>query len=123
MRLLTSIALATAALTGCVIESDSSIRVSNRSDFEIHEMYVTPVHASTWGPNLLENDILMPDESMYVMLANGNYDALLIDETGSVCEVDNIDLTFEDADWVIRNSSCALFEQRAAAAAAANAKQ
>ena len=110
-----------ALATGCVIstDNDSSLLVSNRSDFEIHEMYVTRVDSPTWGPNLLGNTILVPGDSMYVGIDCGTYDAMLIDETGAVCEVHQIDLCFDDADWIIRNSSCAVFEERAAAAAAA----
>ena len=94
--------------------------VSNHSDFEIHEIYVTPVESSTWGANLLPfDDVLMPGESALVGLECGTYDAMLIDETGAVCEVTDVDLCFDDADWIITNRSCALFEARAAANAAA----
>lgn len=121
MRLVTSFALLlTVASTACVITpTDSSLYVENRSDFEIHEMYVTDVDSSTWGPNLLRGDILMPGESMFLGLECGTYDAMLIDETGAVCEVANVDLCYDDADWIIRNTSCTVFEARAAATAAA----
>jgi hypothetical protein len=122
MRFIPSIALVAcvAAASGCVItDLDSSLFVENRSDFEIHEMYVTPVSSATWGPNMLASDVLLPDESMYIALECGTYDALLVDEIGLVCEVYDVDLCFEDADWIIRNSSCAVFEERAALAAAA----
>jgi hypothetical protein len=119
MKLLASLATITALASGCVIsEQDSSLLVSNRSDFEIHEMYITAVDSPTWGPNLLSGEILYPDESVYVTLECGTYDALLIDETGADCEISNVSLCFDDADWVIRNTSCSLFQARAAAAAA-----
>jgi hypothetical protein len=117
MKLLITLAFAS-TLAGCVIsEQDSSLLVSNHSDFEIHEMYVTPIDSPSWGANLLGDSVLYPDESMYIPLACGTYDAMLIDETGAACEVMNVDLCFDDADWIIRNSSCEVFEQRAAAAA------
>src|SRR5512139_1557120 len=74
---LASLALVVGA-AGCVLETtDSSILVSNRSDFEIHEMYVTPVASSTWGPNLLGvGDVLMPGDSISVGLECGTYDAM-----------------------------------------------
>jgi hypothetical protein len=107
------------ATSACVIaDGDSSLRVSNDSDFEIHEMYVTPVSSSSWGRDLLGSDILFPGDTMYLEIDCGTYDAMLIDETGAVCEVLNLDLCFDDADWVIRNNSCGVFEARAAAAAA-----
>jgi hypothetical protein len=126
MRLLPSIAFlgfVAVATTGCVVVEDdgydSSLLVSNHSDFEIHEMYVTDVDSATWGPNLLGGAILFPNESVSLAIECGLYDAMMIDETGAVCEVSNIDLCFDDADWVIRNTTCSLFEARAAANAAA----
>jgi hypothetical protein len=120
MRNFPSLALLALLASGCVItSSDSSLYVENRSDFEIHEMYVTPVASSSWGTNLLGGDVLLPDETMAIGLACDTYDALLIDELGYSCEVHAVHLCFEEADWIIRNSSCAVFEERAAAAAAA----
>jgi hypothetical protein len=125
MRLLASLALCVAG-TGCVVSDyDSSLTVSNLSDFEIHEMYVTQIDSPSWGPNLLDGDILFPNESMQLAIDCNTYDAMLVDETGAVCEVSSIDLCFDDADWVIDNRSCEVFEKRAAekrAAAAAAAK-
>lgn len=115
MKLFTSLALVLSVASGCVV-ADSSLLVSNQSDFEIHEMYVTPVDSPTWGPNLA-GDILFPGESMYVALECGTYDAMLVDDTGAVCEVSSLDLCNDDADWIIRNNSCAVFEARAAAKA------
>jgi hypothetical protein len=124
MKLFTSFALVAclASASACVVTDDSSLLVSNHSDFEIHEMYVTDVGSPSWGPNLLGGDVLYPDESMYVVLDCGTYDAMLIDETGAACEVNSIDLCFDDADWIINNRSCDLFKARAAANAAATAK-
>jgi hypothetical protein len=114
MRLFPAIALLFVA--SC---TDSALFVTNDSDFEIHEMYVTDVRSSSWGPNLLDGEILFPGESLTLGLDCGTYDALLIDETDAICEVSNLDLCYENADWVIRNNSCAVFEARAAAAAKA----
>ncbi len=106
MRLV-AIALLTA---GC---ADSSLLVSNRSSFEIHELYVTQIENPSWGPNLLD-EVLQPGESFTLDLCCGTYDTMLIDETGAICEVPYVDLCFEHADWVIRNTSCEVFEARAA---------
>jgi hypothetical protein len=117
MLKLTSLALL-ASLTGCVVtttdDPDSSLFVSNDSDFEIHEMYVTEVSSPTWGGNLLGGSILFPGESMELGLDCNTYDAMLIDETGAVCEIQNVDLCFDEADWIITNRSCAVFEALAA---------
>lgn len=119
MRTLISIAALACFATGCVVTAasdDSSLLVSNHSDFEVDEIYVTAVNSSSWGPNLL-NSTLFPGESVYVGIDCGTYDAMLIDENGDACEINDVHLCFDDADWVIHNKSCALFEARAAAAA------
>jgi hypothetical protein len=120
--LLPTLALCLASTAACVIQTDgtdSSLFVANDSDFEVHEMYVTGSGNATWGPNLLRGDILFPGDSMELALGCGTYDALLIDETGAACEVFDLDLCFDDADWIIRNNTCDVFEARAAEAAKA----
>lgn len=117
MRLLPSIAsLLVIATTGCVFtDADSSLLVSNDSSFEIHEIYVTEVASLSWGANLLREDILFPGDSLSLAVDCGTYDAMLVDETDETCEISSIDLCFDDADWVIRDNTCAVFEARAAA--------
>jgi hypothetical protein len=90
----------------------------NESDFVIHEMYVTPVNSSSWGPNLIAGDVMFPGDQVFLDVECGTYDALLIDETDAECEVANLSLCFDDADWIIRNNSCSVFQARAAAGAA-----
>ena len=125
MQNLACLAVVASTLGGCVVTTttdddfDSSLHVENRSDFEIHEMYVTEIDSPTWGGNLLGGSILFPGQSMELLLDCNTYDAMLIDETGAVCEIQGVDLCFDDADWIITNRSCAVFEARAAAMAAA----
>ena len=124
MRLLTpSLVLLLSAATSACVLTDSSLEVSNRSDFEIHEMYVTPISSPSWGPNLLGGDILFPGDSMLLGLDCDTYDAMLIDETGAICEVSSVELCFDEADWIIRNNTCDVFEARAAKTAATAAPQ
>lgn len=106
---------------------DSSLVVDNQSDFVIEEVYLTSVGNPSWGPNRLGGDALFPDETLTLGVSCGNYDALLVDEDGVDCEINNIDLCLNDAVWVIRNNTCTVFgaaaKERAekAAADAANA--
>jgi hypothetical protein len=118
MRLLPSIAVL--AFAGCTVtEIDSSLVVSNRSDFEIDELYVTPTGSPTWGDNLLGRAPLLSGDDVTLGISCDTYDAMIIDETGAICEVDAIDMCFDNANWVIRNDTCSVFEARAAAAATA----
>ncbi|MBA3541441.1 MAG: hypothetical protein H0T79_17650 [Deltaproteobacteria bacterium] len=94
---------------------DSTLEVQNASDFTIEELYLTDVNSSDFGPNLLRGDVLFPDESFVLGVECGVYDALLIDESGTECELQSIDLCFDDATWVIQNNTCDVFAAARAA--------
>lgn len=116
-----------ACLTACAVDnsttSDSTFAVRNESDYEIHELYVTSVGSSTWGPNLLGGDVLLPDETIHLDIDCGTYDAMLVDETNTTCEISNLSLCFDDADWVIRNNTCTVFAAREGKSAGSDAPQ
>lgn len=106
-----------AVATGCAASTgaDSSLTVSNQSDFTIQELYLTDIGSSTWGRNLLAGDVLFPGEALSLGVDCGTYDALLVDETNVECELTGLDLCFNDAEWVIRNNTCSVFAARLAA--------
>lgn len=112
--LATAVATAT-ALGACVASTapapatDASLLVINESDYVIEEIYLTEVDNPSWGPNLLRGDVLYPGEDLLLGVPCDFYDALLIDEDGVECEIQSIDLCLNDADWVIRNNTCAVF--------------
>ena len=118
-----SFALSLAACGGgsgtVIIEDspDAALVVDNQSDFLIEELYLTDVNSSSWGPNLLFGDVLLPDETITLSVDCGFYDALLVDEDGVDCEIDDLDLCLNDAVWVIRNNTCSVFGAAAKARA------
>src|SRR4051812_9606224 len=97
--------------------ADATLSVDNQSDFVITELYLTDVGSSTWGPNLLAGDQLNPDETLTLGVDCSTYDAMLVDEDGVSCEVDDLDLCLNDAVWVIRNNTCTAFSAAAKARA------
>jgi len=117
-------ALGSLAIAGCSDDdsdsTDASLHVRNASDFSITEIRVTSVGSSSWGPNLLNGDILAPGETLTIDVTCSTYDALLVDEDGVDCQLHSVDLCFSDTDWVIQNNTCTAF---AAAAAARRAAQ
>ena len=118
-------ALGSMAVAGCGggggNDTAGSLNVHNQSDFAITEIRVTSVGSSTWGPNLISGDVLLPGESLTVDVNCDLYDALLVDETGVQCTVHDIDLCFNTADWVINNNTCPVFNIARAAREAAQA--
>ena len=104
-----------AAAPGCLIvtdddSSDATLEVANESDFAITDIYLTEVDNRDWGPNLISGDVLLPDESIVLVDINCDfYDAQLIDEDGVTCELYDLDLCLNDATWVVRNNTCAVW--------------
>jgi hypothetical protein len=125
LRLIASLCagLGSASLIGCSADvqvdspgPDSILHVENQSDFSVVTLQVAPVGTSTWGPNLLRNGALDPGDSIDLGVACDTYDARLIDETGVDCQLHDVDLCLNDADWIIRNETCVQFREAAAAA-------
>lgn len=114
-------ALCAVATAACSVQTspDSTLSVRNDSDFSIVEIHVTPIGKSTWGPNLLSSD-LAPGETLVLGIDCGTYDALLVDESGVDCELHDLNLCLNDADWIIRNETCNVFSVAQAAREAAN---
>jgi len=122
-------AIALGVAAGCSDDDDfiaeASLVVVNQSDFAIYEIYLTEFDNPDWGPNLLGGDVLLPTEELVLGVPCDFYDALLVDEEGVECELFDLDLCLNDATWVIRNNTCAVFrdaaKERAAAPQAAQA--
>jgi hypothetical protein len=100
--------------TACTTSAGASLHVINDSDYVIVELYLTDVGSGQWGPNLLGNNPLRVGEDLFIDVQCGNYDALLVDEKNVDCELHGLDLCLNNAQWVIRNNTCAVFGARKA---------
>ena len=85
---------------------DATLTVVNNSDYAIAELYLTSSADLGWGSNQLRGDFLFPDEQITLSVSCDYYDALLVDEDGAECQLDDVDLCLNDATWVIRNNTC-----------------
>jgi hypothetical protein len=93
--------------SGCIItsEEDSSLTIDNASSYALYEIRVAEEFDDFYGPDLLGSDILLPGESITVLLDCGTYDVLVVDEDGFECELLGLDLCFDDAVWVVDNTT------------------
>ena len=114
-------ALGSLALAGCTTSSgpDATLTVFNDSDFTIIDIRLTRSSNTGWGPNRLGNDVLLPDEQLTLGVNCDFYDAQLVDEDHVTCELQDLDLCLNDAEWVIRNNTCSVFGAAKAAREAA----
>jgi hypothetical protein len=100
-------------VSGCIIVDedpvvvdrgeDSSLTIENQSDFALAEIRVTEVSNPSWGPNLIGGDVLLPGESITVLLDCNTFDVLVVDEDDFSCELQGLDLCFDDAIWTVTN--------------------
>lgn len=91
-------------LTDCTgIIHDSGFRVQNESSVIIEQIYVAQIDSSSWGPDLLGGEILFPGEGLTIELSCDVYNVLVVDELGTECMLENLDLCFEDATWFVTN--------------------
>ena len=101
MSFVAALALATAA--GCTAsdgEPGGTFTISNESSYFLDEIHLAPVDSTTWGPDLI--DSLAPGEDLIITdIQCDVYDILVVDETGVDCELQNIDICFNDDGWVI----------------------
>lgn len=87
---------------GCVAsDGDSSFTVSNRSSYFIEEIHLAEVSDPTWGPDLIGGALAPGEDLIITNIECGTYDVLVVDETGVDCELQNLELCFEDDAWVI----------------------
>ncbi|MEJ7597958.1 MAG: hypothetical protein WKG01_08635 [Kofleriaceae bacterium] len=91
---------------------DATLTVVNQSDYTIAELYLTASFESGWGPNQLGGDVLLPDEEITLGADCDFYDAMLVDEDDVECEIYDLDLCLNDAEWIIRNNTCTVFGAR-----------
>ena len=104
--------IASLSLAACASDDgtvDATLLVVNDSDYVITDIYLTEIDNPDWGPNRLRGDVLLPGEELLLGVQCDFYDALLVDEDGVECELFDLDLCLNDADWVIRNNTCSVF--------------
>jgi len=92
---------------------DSTLTIHNDSSYALYEINLSPVHAQTWGPDLLAGDVLLPGESIEIFDIDCNdYDVRLVDEDDDECVIEDVELCFDDERWSIDDlqlAVCTLF--------------
>ena len=96
-----------AILAGGAVEaarSDSDVTFTNRSSWDIYEIYISAVGESEWGEDQLEDGVLESGDSFLLYsIPCDDYDILLIDEDGDECVLEEVGLCGDSEEWVIRD--------------------
>ena len=98
-------ALAVVASTiGIAAQKKVSVTVVNRSDWEIHELYLSSIDEDKWGPDQLGTQIIAAKNGRFKLsgIPVGDYDVKLVDEDEDECVVEGVEIGAEGSEeWVI----------------------
>ena len=75
--------------------------IVNKSEYDIHELYVSKSHSSKWGPDQLRKDTIDAGEKFTLRNVDpGTYDLKVVDEDGTECVIEDADFD-ESKIWTI----------------------
>ena len=82
----------------------NSVVIKNKSDWEIHQFFLSSVDTDKWGPDQLgENVISTGDTFTLNGIPCDTYDVMLVDEDGDECVVPEVDVCSGQEGWIITN--------------------
>lgn len=83
---------------------DAVITIVNRSSWDIHHLYLSPVDVDEWGPDQLGEHVIESGGKFQLYgIECDVYDIMIVDEDGDECVLEVVELCDEEAKWVITN--------------------
>ena len=80
----------------------ATIKIINKSKWEIHHLYLSPTSERHWGPDQLGDDVLEPGDSFTLSKIDcDDYDIKVVDEDGDECVIEEQSLCNDDSVWKI----------------------
>ena len=101
---LATIAVLALPLTASAASDNSIIHIKNRSDWEIHHLFLSPAEQDHWGPDQLGNHVIEVGGSFDLHKVPCNtWDVRIIDEDGDECILSDVNICASKEAWVITN--------------------
>ena len=84
--------------------SSSEVTIVNKSDWQIHQLYLSSVDEEEWGPDQLGEEVIDTDGRFTLQgIPCDDYDVRLVDEDGDECVVGGVALCGDRDKWFITN--------------------
>jgi hypothetical protein len=78
--------------------------INNKSDWDIHHLYLSPSDKSTWGPDQLGERIIHSGESFTLKnIPCGEYDIKVVDDDGDECVIEGVTMCRDHTHWDVTN--------------------
>ena len=110
VALLCGVALVSLALVGLPAVAHAAkgkkatVKIVNKSDWEIHHLFLSSTEEEEWGPDQLGDEVVETGDSFTLnQIPCDSYDVKLIDEDDDECVVEDVDLCGGAESWVITN--------------------
>jgi hypothetical protein len=82
--------------------------INNKSDWDIHHMYLSPEDKDTWGPDQLGDKVIASGESFTLKnIPCGEYDIKIVDDDGDDCIIQGVVMCKDHTHWDITNKELA----------------
>ena len=82
----------------------NKVVIKNKTDWEIHHLFLSPTENEKWGPDQLGDHVIAPGGTFELhSIPCDAYDVMLVDEDGDECVVADVDICSGQAGWVISN--------------------
>ncbi len=82
----------------------ASVTIVNRSDYDIHHLYLSPTDHEDWGPDQLGKNVITHGGKFTLNnIPCDEYDIRLVDDEGDECVVSDVVFCKDESGWVITN--------------------
>ena len=82
----------------------SNVIIKNKSDWEIHQFFLSPVDTDKWGPDQLGEQVIGTGGTFTLTgVPCDSYDVKLVDEDEDECVVPEVDICGDNQGWIINN--------------------
>ncbi len=87
-------------------QKKSKVKIVNKSDWTIVELYMSPTDDNEWGEDLLEKHVIKPGENFTLTdIPCDSWDVKLVDEDKDVCVVEDVNMCADNETWIIDSKS------------------
>ncbi len=70
------------------------LKLVNKTDRDLHQLFVGPAGSEEWGPDQLGEDVVENGATFTLTeIPKGKYDVLFVDEHGDKCDVRDVDFS------------------------------
>lgn len=81
-------------------EQKSTVRIVNETGYGFYLLYLSSTFSDDWGPDLLEDSVLLPGQRFTLTeVPCAEYDLLIVDEDGNECILSAIPVCDSHETW------------------------